>query len=102
MKVTLATHGGLAAAITQRLPPWIVDTEALPKAVEEKLTQLLAAAKAASTPGKERPRRVPDEMSYTVTVEDRGHQIVLTASDTTMSQEFAALLNWIQQHSERP
>jgi hypothetical protein len=99
MKVTLSTHGGLPAPINLRLPPRVVDTDILPGTLAEELAQLVAAAKAARAPRKEKPRRVPDEMSYTITVEDRGQQIALTASDTTMSQEFAALLSWLQQHS---
>lgn len=99
MKVTLTTHGGLAAAINLRLPPRVVDAKALPGTVAEELTQLVAAAKDARAPTKERPRRSPDEMSYTITVEDRGHQVVLTESDTTMSQEFAALLSWLEEYS---
>lgn len=105
MKITLATHGGLPAAINLRLPPRIVDTDTLPGTVAAELSRLVAAAESGSTPEagapeKERPRRIPDEMSYTITVEDHGHQIALTASDTTMSQEFAALLNWLEQHSQ--
>jgi hypothetical protein len=101
MKVTLATHGGLAAAINLGLPPRVVDTDNLTDPATEELTQLVAAAKEAKLAG--RPAEpgtghIPDAMSYTITVEDSGHKLVLTASDTTMSREFGALLDWLEQH----
>jgi hypothetical protein len=47
-------------------------------------------------------QQVPDalrtEMSYTITLEKGDHRVVLTATDTTMSREFSALLDWLEQH----
>jgi hypothetical protein len=37
-------------------------------------------------------------MSYTITVEDSGHQTVLKQSDTTMSPAFRNLLGWLERH----
>ena len=34
-----------------------------------------------------------------ITVEDRGQSTTLAQSDVTMSAQFAALLNWLQQHA---
>jgi hypothetical protein len=99
MKVTLATHGGLAAAINLRLPPQVVDADTLPKPAAEELAQLVAAAESAKPPEEKGPGRARDEMSYTITVDDGDHQVILTESDTTMSREFAALLSWLEQHS---
>jgi hypothetical protein len=96
MKVTLTTHGGLAAAINLGLPPRVVNTDNLPEPAAEELAQLVAAAKAAEPA--EAPGRAPDEMSYTITVEGSDHQDVLAATDTTMSREFGALLDWLEQH----
>ncbi|MGH3972112.1 MAG: protealysin inhibitor emfourin [Pseudonocardiaceae bacterium] len=101
MKVTLTTHGGLAAAINLGLPPRVVNTENLPEPAAQELAQLLAAAKAAEpaeVPADAGPRHAPDAMSYTITVDGNGHQVVLTATDTTMSREFGDLLNWLEQH----
>jgi hypothetical protein len=95
MRVILATHGGLAAAITRRLPPRVVDTEQLPPSSEAELRELLAGVVSAP-----RAESAPDAMSYTITVEDGDESTTLTASDTTMSPAFAALLNWIQTQSE--
>jgi hypothetical protein len=96
MKVTLTTHGGLAAAINLGLPPRVVNTGNLPEPAAEELAQLVAAAKAAEPA--EASGRAPDEMSYTITVESSGHEDVLAATDTTMSREFGALLDWLEQH----
>ena len=98
MKVTLATHGGLAAAINRRLPPRVVDADTLTEPAAAELAQLVAAATAARASAAVRSGRAPDEMSYTITVEDGGRQVVLAESDTTMSQEFSALLSWLEQH----
>ncbi|MGH3873682.1 MAG: protealysin inhibitor emfourin [Pseudonocardiaceae bacterium] len=100
MKVTLATHGGLAAGINLRRPPWVVDADTLDRPGAKELARLVAAAKAAGTPAKARPCRAPDEMSYTITVQDGTHQHVLTASDTTQTPEFSALLDYLQRDME--
>ncbi len=102
MRVTLATHGGLAAAINLRRPPRVVDADTLTEPDAKELTQLVAAALAAAPPAEPTeagPGRARDEMSYTITVEDGGHHVVLTESDTTMSPEFGALLSWLEARS---
>lgn len=99
MKVTLATHGGQAAAINLRLAPRVVDAEALPEEAARELAQLVEAAKAAPVPKEERPGQARDAMSYTITVEDADRSIVLTQSDTAMSTAFAALLAWLERRS---
>lgn len=99
MRVTLATHGGLAAAINHRLPPQVVDADTLPRPAARELAQLIAAAEAAKPPKEAGPGRARDAMSYTITVDDGGHQVILVESDTTMSREFAALLDWLEQRS---
>ncbi|MFJ4526376.1 protealysin inhibitor emfourin [Streptomyces sp. NPDC088810] len=96
MKVSLARHGGQAAAIRLRQPPDVVDTDTLPQPAAAELTRLVAAALPAG--GEDRPGRARDAMSYTITVENNGHTTDLTQSDTTMSPPFAALLNWLQNH----
>ncbi|MEV4483267.1 protealysin inhibitor emfourin [Micromonospora coxensis] len=100
MKVTLATHGGQAAALNLRLPPRVVDAAALPAEAARELTRLVEAAKATSTTKKVGPGPASDAMSYTITVEDADRSTVLTQSDTTMSPAFAALLTWLEQRSE--
>ena len=96
MKVTLATHGGQAAAINLRLPPRVIDAEALPEDAARELAQLVAAAKAAPPAGEQASGRARDAMSYTITVEDDGRSVDLVQSDTTMSPAFAALLSWLE------
>ncbi|MGW7819541.1 protealysin inhibitor emfourin [Streptomyces puniciscabiei] len=99
MKVTLATHGGQAAAIHLRLPPRALDTDVLPENAAAELAQLVAAAgPAAEEAEEERHDRAPDAMSYTITVEDEGRSTVLTQSDAAMSPAFAALLGWLEKH----
>jgi hypothetical protein len=99
MKVTLAKHGGQAAAINLGLPPQVVDAKALPRAATEELARLVAAAKAAPAAKNERVARGGDVMSYTITVEDVGGPTVLKQSDTGMSSEFDALRAWLESHA---
>jgi hypothetical protein len=96
MRVTLATHGGQAAAINLRLPPRAVDAEALPADAARELAGLVAAAKAAPPDDVRQPGSARDAMSYTITVDDGGQSIDLTQSDTNMSPAFAALLSWLE------
>jgi hypothetical protein len=99
MKVTLATHGGQAAAIRLRLPPKAVDTDALPENAATELSRLVKAALHAPKEDREdRPAQARDAMSYTITVDEEGRSTALTQSDTTMSPEFAALLDWLERH----
>jgi hypothetical protein len=98
MKVTLATHGGLAAGI--RRQPHIVDSVALPEPSAQELGRLVAALKATPAVEEETPGRARDAMSYTITIEENGGEpLVLRQSDITMSSAFSALLQWIESHS---
>ena len=95
MKVTLAQHGGQAAGIYLQRAPKVVDCAALdePSAAE---LRTLAVAASAAPPRAATRGKAPDEMSYTITIEDDGRQTVLSQSDTTMSAEFGRLLAWLQ------
>jgi hypothetical protein len=99
MKVTLAKHGGQAAAINLRLPPQVVEAKALPHPAAEELVRLVAAAKAAPAAKDERPARGGDVMSYTITVDDGAGPTVLKQSDIAMSPEFDALRSWLESHT---
>ncbi|MFK0047684.1 protealysin inhibitor emfourin [Streptomyces sp. NPDC090741] len=99
MKVTLATHGGLAAAVNLRLPPKVLDTDTLPENAAPELARLVAAAVA--TPKADQPSRARDAMSYTITVEDGGRSTVLKQSDAAMTPAFAALLTRLQKYLEQ-
>ncbi|MGW7100065.1 protealysin inhibitor emfourin [Streptomyces sp. NPDC054838] len=94
MKLTLATHGGLAAPVNLRLPPKVLDTDMLPEDAAAELARLVAAA--AAEPEADRPSRARDAMSYTITVEDGGRSTVLKGSDAAMTPAFAALLTRLQ------
>jgi hypothetical protein len=91
MKVTLAVHGGLAAGLRLGRPPLVVDVSTLPDAEARALTELLSAVRA--DPPTAEARAVPDAMSYTVTVDDGPSPEVLRRTDTTMSREFADLVD---------
>lgn len=97
MKVTLATHGGLAAGI--RRPPLKVDSADLPGAAATELERLVAEAKAAPQAQEERPGRARDAMSYTITVEeDDGKPTVLRHSDVSEAPALSALLGWLKRY----
>jgi hypothetical protein len=91
MKLTLVESGGLAAGLRLGRQPLVVDLTTLPEADAQELTDLVSAARQA--PAAESSRTFPDEMSYTITVDDGEAQEALRRSDTTMSQGFADLVD---------
>ncbi len=97
MKITLAQHGGLAAAINRARPPQVADSAALDETRAAELEGLASAA-ASAPPRAASSGKARDEMSYTITIEDQGRKTVLSQSDTTMSAEFGKLLAWLQRH----
>ena len=99
MKVSLETRGGQPAGINAQLRPKVVDTASLPEAAASELARLVAAARSAPIPKTEQAERVRDAMSYTITIEDSGAPVVLSQSDTMMSDAFVALRNWVRKHS---
>jgi hypothetical protein len=98
MKISLAKHGGQTAGMFLGRPPRVLDTNTLPSPAAEELAKLVEAAKAAAPAAGTGPRRARDMMSYTIIVEDSGHQTVLKQSDTTMSPAFRNLLAWLERH----
>ncbi|WP_030269738.1 protealysin inhibitor emfourin [Streptomyces sp. NRRL B-24484] len=96
MKVTLAEHGGLAAAVDQGHRPRALDSDALPENTATELARLVAEA--AVMPQESGTGRARDAMSYTITVEEGGRLTVLTQSDAAMSPAFATLLTWLEKH----
>ena len=98
MKVSLAKHGGHAAGMFLGRPPRVLDTDTLPPSAAEELVKLLEAAQAKAAASEAGPGRARDVMSYTITVEDSGHQTVLKQSDTNMSPAFRNLLAWLEWH----
>ena len=99
MKVSLSKHGGQAAGIYLDRPPQVVDSTALDEAEASELKRLAAAAASAAVPA--HSGRARDELSYTVTIDENGHQTVLSQSDTAMSADFGKLLAWLQRHPEK-
>ena len=98
MKITLAQHGGQAAAINLRLPPRVVDTAALRADEAAELARLVRDAATAPVAADIPPAKARDAMSYTITVEDGGRQTVLSQSDSAMSEAFGKLLGWLQRN----
>jgi hypothetical protein len=96
MRVTLAAHGGLAAAINLRRPPRVVDTEALPADQARELSRLVDSALSADAPRPAGAVPTGDAMSYTITVERAGASSILTGSDDSASPEFTDLLAWLE------
>jgi hypothetical protein len=97
MKVTLAKHGGFAAGI--HLPPKAVDTSTMKQADVDELMRLVSAAKSAPVAKEDNPGRARDAVSYTITVEENGKPTLLRQSDVNMSQDFGALLNWLERQA---
>ncbi|MBR0827106.1 hypothetical protein JQ596_16330 [Bradyrhizobium manausense] len=97
MKISLAQHGGQGAGVLLQRPPLVLDTATLDPAAAKELSELAAAAVAAGS-SPPRPAGLRDAMSYSISIQDQGHDTVLTGADTVMSPEFAKLLAWLQRH----
>jgi hypothetical protein len=93
MRVTLETHGGLAAGI--RRPPRELDAAGLSPQAAAELARRVEAARAAPPPGTD-PSPIRDAVTYTITLQDEGERTVLEQSDGAMSPRFAALLDWLE------
>ncbi|GIF25695.1 hypothetical protein BJ973_003973 [Actinoplanes tereljensis] len=98
MRVSLTTHGGLAAPINSRRPPRTLDTDRMPAATAGQLRRLVAAVLAEGGGG--RPDRGRDAMTYTITIDDDGRAATVTGSDTSMSAAFGALLSLIERQTD--
>ncbi|MCP3394746.1 hypothetical protein NLM27_39005 [Bradyrhizobium sp. CCGB12] len=99
MKISLAQHGGQGAGVFLQRPPLVVDCGALDPTQAKELGELAAAATSAGPPPP-KPERSRDLMSYSISIEDNGHETVLSGADTAMSPEFAKLLAWLQRYSK--
>ncbi len=97
MKLSLATHGGLAAGM--RRPTRAVDTDKLPAAAAREVLAALAAARA--SPGGAGSPKARDAMSYVVTVEEGGASTELRQSDATLSPEFDALMACLEKYAAK-
>ncbi len=97
MKIRLASRGGWTAGM--RLPPLVVDTNALPAAAASLAKQLAAAAedtKEDLAAGAAAKARAPEAMTYEITLEYGDREVTLKGSDVASSPQFEALRAWVQ------
>ena len=95
MKLSLQRHGGLTAGMRQ--PPCLVDDANLPPEQVAELRQLVREVETAAT-SPPSSTRLPDAQSYVIAVDDQGRTSELRGSDLAMSEPFARLLDWLEQH----
>jgi len=97
MRVSLATSGGLAAALQLGRPPLVVDDTELPVAVAGELAALVAAVRAEEpVPDDGRSR---DASTATLTVTEAGTTTVLRRSDAASSPAWEELVTWVRRHA---
>ena len=99
MRVSLASAGGVAAALRLGRPPLVVDTAELPAADAAELAGLLAAV-AQEVPAAD-DGRARDAVTTTLTVDDDGTTTVLRRSEVTSSPAWEALLSCVRRHAVR-
>jgi hypothetical protein len=98
VKVTLVRHGGFAAGI--RWPTRLVDSATLPEPAAAELARLVSDLQASPAPAGDRPGRARDAMSYTLTLEDANGEQTISQTDTTMTPQFASLIDWIDRRAK--
>ena len=96
MKVILSQHGGQGAGLYMQRAPTVIDSTSLDEAHRKELDRLISGARTASAPATS--SRARDEMSYTITIQDGPHDLVLSGTDTTMTPQFGSLLTWLQRY----
>ena len=96
MRITLQTHGGIAAAIPRR--PLHVETGSLPDEDAHQLKQLVASVVTSARPPDPASIR-PDAMTYTLTVEDGAGVQTVKQHDANLTPEFSNLLGQLMKHS---
>ncbi|WP_028049321.1 protealysin inhibitor emfourin [Cellulomonas sp. URHD0024] len=93
-KLTLVTVGGMAAAFAA--PPTVVHENDLDDDARHHLHRLVAAADDART-GADEPGQLRDAQSYQISIEaDDEPPVVLSATDGSVSPQFAQLRDWIR------
>jgi hypothetical protein len=100
-KVILETAGGMAA--TFAAPPTVVDEHDLDDDARQHLQHLVGAVAApdanAADADTDGPGQLRDARSYQITIEDAdGRTVVLSATDGTVSPQFAQLRDWIREN----
>lgn len=96
MKISLAERGGLAASTRMAAAARVLDVGALPAKDAAALARLIAAARAAAVPAA--VQGVRDGMRYMITIDDGGQVTTLAQGDAAMTDEFAALRDWVRDH----
>jgi hypothetical protein len=98
-RVTLETGGGFAAGIRLGRPARVVDPGLIGPDDRDTLWRLVDAAETEASPDAP-PRRGADAVTYTVTVAaPEAEPVVLHATDLTMTDAFADLVDWIETHA---
>lgn len=94
MRLKLQTFGGLAAGIKR--PALHVDLDDVDAGAGRRIAALVSSAQR-GMPSAPAPA-APDEMSYRITVEREGDVHAVEGSDSTMTPEFAELLQLLRDH----
>jgi hypothetical protein len=96
MRITLQTHGGIAAALHRK--PVSIETDSLHADIARHLKTLVESAVAAPAAAAQHAR--PDAMSYTLTIEDGANVRTLKQRDAELTPEFSNLLAQIAKHGQ--
>jgi hypothetical protein len=91
MRITLKTHGGIAAAIKRK--PASVDTSVLSNEEAQQWIQLVEAALASAPKSSPAVSARPDMMGYTLTIEGKSGAQTLKFRDGELTPALAALLS---------
>ena len=99
-KITLVTVGGMSAAFAA--PPTVVHENELDDDARNHLQKLVAAADDESARAEaDEPGPMRDAQSYEISIEvDDEPAVVLSATDGSVSPEFAQLRDWIRDNGQ--
>ena len=96
MKVSIVRGGGVGGFVTRTE----LDSEALPAGDSSTLAEIAKQA-LASSEAPSSGERLPDELLYTIEVDDGGEERTLQFSEQTLPEPVRELIEWIDSHPER-
>ncbi len=96
MKVSIVRGGGVGGFVTRTE----LDSEALPaddsRTLAGKVERALACSESSAS-----GERFPDELLYTVEVDDEGGERTLRFSEQTLPEQVRELVAWVDSHPQR-
>lgn len=96
MKVRLKRSGGFAGNVHASMPPFEIDSSALPSGRAEELEEKIRDARFFDLPVKSRgPNRLPDAVQYELTVDDGRRSHTIYTDENAAPESLLSFIDWL-------